>query len=64
MPDLKTTANELSRPDCQYTYEELREICVYLAGKALSLERGNKYLRKEINNKKERIAKLQGVGNE
>lgn len=59
VPDLKATATELTSPDCRYTYEELREICVYLAGKALSLERGNKYLRQENTNKKERIAKLQ-----
>lgn len=58
MTDLKATATELSRPDCRYTYEELQEICVYLAGKALSLERGNKCLRKEINNKKEQIGRL------
>lgn len=61
MPDLKTTATELNSPECRYTYDALREICVYLAGKALSLERGNKYLRKEINNKKEHIAKLQRI---
>lgn len=58
MPDLKTTATELTRPDCQYTYEELREICVWLARQALSKERGIKNLRSENNKLKEQIGRL------
>lgn len=58
MIDLKTTANELNVPECRYTYDALREVCVYLAGKALSLERGMKDLRRENNKLKEQIGKL------
>ena len=65
MPDLKATATELSRPDCRYTYEELKEVCVWLARQALSKERGIKNLRSENKKLKERIAKLlRGAGNE
>ena len=60
MPDLKTTATELNSPECRYTYDALREICVYLAGKALSKERGMKDLRRENNKLKEQIGKLKG----
>ena len=58
MPDLKTTATELNSPECRYTYDALREICVYLAGKSLSKERGMKDLRRENNKLKEQIGKL------
>ena len=59
MIDLKTTATELSSPECRYTYDALREVCVWLARQALSKERGMKDLRRENNKLKERIAKLQ-----
>lgn len=58
MLDLKQTATELSSPDCRYSYGDLQNICIYLAGKALSLERGNASLRAEIKNKKKVIEKL------
>ena len=58
MLDLKQTATELSSPDCRYSYEDLQNVCIYLAGKALSLERGNASLRAEIKNKKKVIEKL------
>ena len=58
MPDLKATATELNSPECRYTYEELREVCVWLARQALSKERGMKDLRRENNKLKEQIGKL------
>ena len=48
MLDLKQTATELSKPDCRYSYEELQNVCIYLAGRALSLERGNASLRSDL----------------
>lgn len=58
MPDLKTTATELNSPECRYTYDALREVCVWLARQALSKERGMKDLRRENNKLKEQIGKL------
>ena len=57
MLDLKTTATELNSPECRYTYDALREVCVWLARQALSKERGIKNLRAEINNLKEELAR-------
>ena len=57
MLDLNKLAKDL-RHDTELP-PEVKDILAYCVGKALSLERGNKSLRAEINNKQEQIAKLQ-----